>query len=66
MTDNIAILEGYTLAVEAESKNTGYSLYLLVKPGTEFSARFRAWDTEDQDFTFVNGWMFVITSAEED
>ena len=59
MTDNVAFLDGYTLEVEATCPE--HELYLLVKPGTDFDDAFRAWDTDNQEFIRVNGWLYSIT-----
>jgi len=58
MTDNIAVLEGFTVAVEAH--NESYELFLLVKPDTDYDDTFRAWDTDAQEFIRVNGWLFIV------
>ena len=58
MTDNIAVMEGYTREVVAESDE--HILFLLIKPGTYFDDRFKAWDTDAQEFIHVNGWLFTI------
>jgi hypothetical protein len=59
MGDNAAILEGYTREVVAIGG--GSELYLLVKPDTDFESTFEAWDSDDQEFIRVNGWLFTIT-----
>ncbi len=64
MTDNVAVLEGYTKEVVAESFE--HTLYLLVKPDTDFGERFMAWDTDEQEWVYVNGWNFVITDVKDD
>ena len=51
MSDNVAVMEG----------GDGMDLYLLVKPDTDFDSTFRAWDTDNQEFIRVNGWLFVVT-----
>ena len=61
MRDNVAVLDGYTLEAVAMSDNG--DLYLLVKPGTDFDDTFRAWDTDNQEFVTVDGWMFHIEAA---
>lgn len=58
MTDNIAVLEGYTEEVYGEYKEQ--ALHLLVKPDTDLSQRFRAWDMDMQQFIMVNGWLSVF------
>jgi hypothetical protein len=59
MTDNVAVLAGYTREVIA--MGGGLDLYLLVKPDTDFEDTFKAWDTDNQEFILVNGWLFTIT-----
>jgi hypothetical protein len=68
MTDNIAVLDGYTLEAVAESSDGLHDLYLLVKPGTDFDSTFKAWDTDNQEFIRVNGWLYSvsITSVDPD
>lgn len=43
MTDNVAVLDGYTEEVEM-SNGQGLDLFLLVKPGTDLDDTFSAWD----------------------
>lgn len=56
MTDNIAILDGYTEKLELE--NAELTLYLLIRPGTDTDGTFRAWCCDGQEFINVNGWLF--------
>lgn len=58
MTDNVAVLQGFTLEVVAES-DIG-TLFLLVKPGTDYDDVFRAWDTDEQKFVNLNGWLWSV------
>jgi hypothetical protein len=58
MTDSIAMLDGYTQEVCAFTSDV--ELYLLVKPDTDFDGRFKAWDTDEQEFLLVSGWLFTI------
>lgn len=55
MTDNIAVLDGYTEEVYGEYN--GMELHFLVKPDTDLSQRFRAWDMDAQEYVNVNGWV---------
>lgn len=55
MTDNIAVLDGYTEQVYAEYQ--GVILNLLVKPDTDLSDRFKAWDMDYQEWLHINGWV---------
>jgi hypothetical protein len=61
MTDNIAVLQGFTQEVVADSDS--YTLYLLVRPDTDFDSTFEAWDTDSQEYLRINGWLFTITPA---
>jgi hypothetical protein len=61
MGDNAAVLDGYTREVIAYG--AGYELYLLVKPDTDLDSTFKAWDTDNQVFIRVNGWLFTIEES---
>jgi hypothetical protein len=58
MTDNIAILQGFTRAVIADSGRE--TLTLLIKPDADLDGCFDAWDTDEQEFIVVNGWLFTV------
>lgn len=62
MTDNVAVLDGFTREVMAVSD--GCDLHLLVKPETDFSDCFKAWDCDEQAFIRVNGWLFTYDDIE--
>lgn len=51
-------LQGFTRAVTADSDMV--TLSLLIKPDTDLDDRFKAWDTEEQEFIMVNGWLFTV------
>jgi len=57
MTDNVAILDGYTNEVYMEAG--GYDLNLLVKPDADLDGTFKAWDMDEQAYIKVNGWNFT-------
>ena len=57
MTDNIAVLDGFTRELVLESDYN--TLFILIKPDTNLDARFKAWDTDEQEFIIVNGWLFT-------
>ena len=63
MTDNIAVLQGYTKEVYAESSEG--DLYLLIKPDTYLDSRFKAWCTDNQEFIIVTGWLYNINDLLE-
>ena len=52
MTDNVAVLRGYT----REIKDVGTGKPYLVMPKTETNGRFTAWDMDDQCFCLLDGW----------
>lgn len=58
MTDNVAVLDGYT--EEVYMTGGGYDLNLLVKPDTDLDGSFKAWDMAEQEYIKVNGWLFSI------
>ena len=58
MSDNVAVLNEFTREVVAS--NAAYDLFLLVKPDADLSGAFRAWDTDNQEFIRVNGWLFDV------
>jgi hypothetical protein len=55
VTDNIAVLDGYTEEVYVE--HAGTILHLLVVPDTDLADRFKAWDMDYQEYVHVNGWL---------
>jgi hypothetical protein len=60
MTDNTAVLQGYTeewLGTCPEA-----DLYLLCKPDTDFDSTFTAFDTDNQEFVRINGWLWSFES----
>jgi len=59
VTDNVAVLQGFTKEVVLE--NESLTLFLLVRTETDFGERFKAWDTDNQGFIRVNGWLFSMT-----
>ena len=63
MTDNIAILDGFTEEWVAECPDT--SLFILVKPGTDLDGRFKAWDMDMQEYLWINGWLFTFEKPTE-
>lgn len=53
MTDNVAVLLGYTQDIIIE--NPTECIIALVKPGTDFTGFYRAWDTDTQEFVKIAG-----------
>jgi hypothetical protein len=56
-SDNAASIAGYTQEIALTSDEC--DLYLLIKPGTDLDSRFKAWDTDNQEWLVVNGWLFT-------
>lgn len=64
MGDNNAVLHGFTKKLCAIAADNGEARYLLVKPDTYgYSARFRAWDLDSQEFVTIHGWLYSFISA---
>lgn len=64
MSDNVAILDGYTREILASCID--HDLYLLVKPDADLSGTFKAWDTDNQEFIRVNGWLYSVDDRQTD
>ena len=62
MTDNVAILRGYTKEIIATNDH-GLELFLLVQPNFDPDDTFKVWDTECQEFIYIHGWMFSFTDV---
>lgn len=60
MSDNSAILAGYTR--ELIGASTEYELHIFVKPGTDLDDRFKAYDADECEFIYVNGWLFSFAA----
>lgn len=61
MADNIPVLSGFTKEVYVTNK-LGIGRPFLVKPNTDYSGMFRAWDMVDQDFITLDGSMLHVHS----
>lgn len=60
--DNAAVMRGYTKAVYIEGGCNGFAA--LIKPDTDLDDRFRAFDTDNQEWLNVNGWNCLIEDLE--
>lgn len=63
MSDNIAVLEGYTEGYLAECSS--HDMFILVKPDTDFDSTFKAWDSDNQEFVRINGWLWTFTKTND-
>ncbi len=61
MTDNVAMLAGYTRNVLIEGDYSSFQA--LVRPDQDFDDAFRCYDTDSQEWLVVSGWL--ISSIEE-
>jgi hypothetical protein len=53
MTDNVAVLEGFTREILIETPER--VIFALVRPDTKFTGLYRAWDTDAQEFVKIKG-----------
>ena len=53
MTDNVAVLDGFTKEILIETKDR--VLFALVRPDTKFAGNYRAWDTDNQEHVKIEG-----------
>ena len=63
MSDNVAVLEGFTKEYMAKSATREFPI--LVKPGTPFGGTFKAWDMDEQKFVRIDGREHKFTPAGE-
>lgn len=56
MTDNVAVLDGFSEEYMAYSE--AGDLFILVEPGTDLDSRFKAWDSDEQEYIWINGWLW--------
>jgi hypothetical protein len=62
MSDNTAILAGYTQEYMAEC--TACDLHIFVKPDTDLDGQFKAYDADNCEFVRLNGWLWSFERAE--
>jgi hypothetical protein len=53
MTDNVAVLAGFTREIMIETRDQ--TIFALVRPDTKFAGRYRAFDTDAQDYVTIDG-----------
>lgn len=58
MSDNTAILAGYTREVLASGGP--YELHLFIQPNADLDDAFKAYDADECEFIRVNGWLFTF------
>lgn len=68
MSDNIAVLQGYTVEAVAHSVTEPYSTkYILLNPHTPFHGLINVWDCDEQAFTVLDlqDYFFALNSEQE-
>lgn len=58
MSDNTAILDGYTREVMASC--AAFDLHLFVAPDVDFDGTFRAYDADECEYIRVYGWNWTF------
>ena len=58
MSDNIAVLDGYTQ--ELLANRLGKETHILVKPDTNFRELFKAWNCDEQKYIYLEGWLYTF------
>lgn len=54
-TDNEAVMRGYTRHVLIEIGDCSFAA--LIQPDTDLDSAFKAFDTDNQEWLRVNGWL---------
>lgn len=57
-----AILAGFTDAYLISSGMLDFEVW--VKPNTDFDTKFLAYDWEEQEYLWINGWLFTFDKLE--
>lgn len=63
MTDNVAVLDGYTEQYMANAPM--FDMFIFVKPGTDFDSSFKAWNSDMQEYITIHGWLWDFEKIEE-
>ncbi len=58
MSDNTAILAGYTKEWLADCDVA--NMHIFAKPDEDFDSRFRAYDADNCEWVFINGWLWTF------
>lgn len=62
MTDNVAVLDGYPKQIIATAGDI--ELFLLCRADVDLDTRFKAWDSDHQEYVWVNGWLFTFEEVD--
>ena len=65
MSDNYAIMKGYTEPMVLEAVDHSHTLYVLAKPDADLDGRFCVWDTDEQEWLCLNGWQYNVAARGE-
>lgn len=61
--DNAATMAGYNTPITADSSAGCLALY--IREDADLDGRFRAWDCENQEYIYLNGWLWDITQGHD-
>lgn len=61
-TDNEAVMMGYTKHILGDCDQC--SIAMLIKPDTDYDSSFKAFDTDNQEWITVHGWLWAFEDAE--
>lgn len=56
MSDNVAMLDGFTVEYIASTEGADY--HILVEPHADLDDVFRAYDCDRQEYVRVRGWLY--------
>jgi hypothetical protein len=63
MSDNTAILAGFTREVMANS-DAG-EMHIFIKPDADLDGRFKAYNADDCEWVVLNGWLWSFDEIEQ-
>ena len=66
MTNDNAILDGYTEPYEASSDYGVINIRVLVKPNADFDDMVKVWDCDSQEYLTLHGWNWTFERVTED
>jgi len=63
MSDNTAILAGFTREVMAASGDGSIDCRLFIKPDTDLDDCFKAYDADNCEWLFIKGWLWTFEAV---
>lgn len=65
MSDNEAVMRGYSEPMVLEAVDHSHTLYVLAQPYADLDGSFRVWDTDEQEWLCLNGWQYDVAARGE-